>query len=244
MPDPWGRPSTFTYGCLPGHADVARRDSGKEFDLKIALVGGTGIFGKGLATRLAAKNEVFIGSRSAEKARETASALSSVTNARINGDLNAVVARTCDVSILAVPDVLDKSFLEELSEPLGGKLVISPIVPIVVVQGRLAHGRPEGSAVEVVASILARSKVAAALHTIPAATMADLTKKVDFDVPVCADSEEIFREAAGVISSVDGFRPLYAGPLSGARTVESLTPMILNVAKLNHLKRLSIKFVS
>jgi len=212
--------------------------------MRIALIGGTGTFGRGMATRLAANNEVLIGSRDAGKAVSKALELSKLSSKEITGDSNAEVARRCDAAILAVPEMLDPGFLEELARPLSGKLVISPIVPIKIDQGRFVHALAKGSAVEMVASILTESRVAAALHTLPAATLADGAKRIDFDVLVCANNRDIYGECARVVSSIDGARPLYIGTLSDARGVESLTPLILNVAKLNHLKNLSIKFVT
>jgi len=212
--------------------------------MKVALIGGTGTFGRGMALRLAASNDVLIGSRDATKAMNRALELSRLSNHTIAGDSNAVVAGQCDAAILAVPETLDPGFLEEIARPLVGKLVISPIVPIGVIHGRFVHALAQGSAVETVASVLAESRVAAALHTIPAATLADSARRIDFDVLVCANSQEVYNECAKVIASMDGVRPLYAGTLSDARGIESLTPLILNVAKLNHLRNLSIKFVT
>lgn len=212
--------------------------------MRVALIGGTGTFGRGLALRLAVNNEVLIGSRDATKAMNKALELSKLSYKAISGDSNAAVAGQCDAAVLAVPETLDPGFLEEMARPLGGKLVISPIVPIGMIQGRFVHALAQGSAAEMVASALAESRVAAALHTLPAATLADGTRRIDFDVLVCANNHEIFSECAKVIASMDGIRPLYMGKLSDSRRIESLTPLILNVAKLNHLKNLSIKFVT
>ena len=212
--------------------------------MKIALIGGTGTFGRGMALRLAANNDVLIGSRDAAKAMTRALELSKLSYRTISGDSNAAVSGQCDAAILAVPETLDAGFLEEMARPLAGKLVISPIVPIAVNQRRFVHALAEGSAAEKVASVLNQSRVAAALHTLPAATLTDGAKKIDFDVLVCANSQEIYSECARIISSMDGLRPLFAGTLSDARGIESLTPLILNVSKLNHLKNLSIKFVA
>lgn len=212
--------------------------------MRVALIGGTGTFGRGLALRLAANNDVLIGSRDATRAMNKALELSKLSNKRISGDSNAVVARQCDAAILAVPETLDPGFLEEIARPLSGKLVISPIVPIGMIQGRFVHALAKGSAAEMVASVLTESRVAAALHTLPAPTLADGARRIDFDVLICANNHEIYSECAKAIASMDGIRPLYVGTLSDARGLESLTPLILNVAKLNHLKNLSIKFVT
>ena len=207
-------------------------------------MGGTGTFGRGMALRLAVNNDVLIGSRDPTKATNKALELSKLANKTISGGSNATVAEQCDAAILAVPETLDPGFLEEMARPLSGKLVISPIVSIGMVQRRFVHALAQGSAAEKVASILTVSRVAAALHTLPAATLADGAKRIDFDVLVCADSQEIYSECAKIIASMDGVRPLYVGTLANARGIESLTPLILNVAKLNHLKNLSIKLVA
>ncbi len=212
--------------------------------MEIALLGGTGSFGRALAVRFAASNDILVGSRDPEKVRAKAAAFSALAGKSMSGDTNLAVAQRCDVAVLTVPEALDSGFLEGLRGPLSGKLVISPIVPLDIKQDRFLHALHSGSAAEEVAIALPSSRIAAALHTLPAATLAEPERVVDFDVPVCADSKEVFDECAAIVASVRGLRPLYAGSLSSARDLEALTPLILNVAKLNHLKRLSIKFTS
>jgi len=209
----------------------------------VALIGGTGSFGKGLAVRLTEKNDVLIGSRDHERARAKASEFSALTGRTLAGNTNLAVAQQCDTAILTIPEALDSGFLEDLRGPLSGKLVISPIVPLYVKEGKFKHAFASGSAAEKVASALPASRIAAAFHTLPAATLAESGRVIDFDVPVCSNSKEVFDECAAVVSSIPGLRPLYAGTLSGARDVETLTPLLLNVAKLNHMKRLSIKLI-
>ena len=146
--------------------------------MKIALIGGTGTSGRGMALRLAANNDVLIGSRDTSKAMTRALELSKLSYRTISDDSNTAVAGQCDAAILVVPETFDAGFLEEMAHPLAGKLVISPIMPIAVNHRRVVHALAEGSAAEKVASVLTRSTVAAALNTLPAATLADGAKKI------------------------------------------------------------------
>ena len=149
----------------------------------------------------------------------------------------------CDVAILAVPDLNEAGFLEGLRTPLAGKIVISPIVPMRMENGLLVYSKTSDSAAVEVASILKESRVVAALHHIPALTILKKNKKIDFDVLVACNSRGDYEVTSNLIRSVEGFRPLYVGPLSMARIVESITPLLINSAKLNRLNRLSLKLV-
>jgi 8-hydroxy-5-deazaflavin:NADPH oxidoreductase len=212
--------------------------------MKLAIVGGTGTLGKGLATRLSAKNQVMIGSRSKEKGEAAAAQVKATLGRDVIGGSNADIAASCEAAILAVPSIGDASLLQELKAPLAGKLVISPIVPMRFENGFLVYSQATGSAAEDVKKALEGSKVVAAFHHVPALTMADADKKFDFDVLVACDDQTDFEQASTVVSSVDGLRPLYAGPLSISRALEQLTPILINAAKLNKLHRLSLKLVS
>ncbi len=210
--------------------------------MKIAVVGGTGKLGRGLAMRLAKTHSVLIGSRDESKGRETAKQLKATAGGDITGGTNESVAKECDVAIMAIPD-LDLALLQPLQGPLEGKIVISPMVPMQMEDGIMKLSMKEGSAAQELASILRGSRVVAALHTVPAPTIADPNHKLDFDVLVACDVKEDYEEASRLIGSIEGLRPLYVGPLSTSREIEALTPLILNVAKMNGLKRLSLKLV-
>jgi NADPH-dependent F420 reductase len=211
--------------------------------MKVALIGGTGDLGRGLAVRLSKAHEVLVGSREARKGVETAMKIREITGSEVNGGANQDVAAACDLAVLAIPSLEGLAFLEQLKNPLENKLVVSPIVPMRIQGGFLRYAKPEGSAAEEVASVLKESRVVAALHNVPAMTMEEPERKLDFDVLVACDRREDYDQAAKLIGSIEGLRPLYAGPLAMAREIEGLTPLLLNVAKLNGLKRLSIKFV-
>jgi hypothetical protein len=211
--------------------------------MKIAILGGTGSLGAGLALRLSRRHEVMIGSRSAEKADRIAAELSASAGVRIVGGTSLQVADACEAAILAVSYDPGQAFLKSLAEPLSGKLVLSPVVPMKLEAGMFYYSKEDGSAAESVAALLKKSAVAAAFHTIPAPLLLKTGAPLDLDVAVAADSRTTFEAAAFVVSSIDGLRPLYAGPLSTARMLEGLVPLLLNIAKQNRLHNLSVKFV-
>ncbi len=211
--------------------------------MKIAMIGGTGSLGFGLAVRLAKVYEVTIGSRDLPRATEAAAKAGAIARARVEAKANRDAARGCDIAILAVPDLPPASLLESLAPNLEGKLVISPIVPMLLKDGVFSLSHPEESAAERVAKALPKAKVASAFHTVPAPKLTQLDAALDYDVLVAADSREVFGLASKVVSSVGKLRPLYAGPLTVSRMVEAMTPALLNVSRLNKLDSPSIKLV-
>jgi NADPH-dependent F420 reductase len=211
--------------------------------MKIAIIGGTGSMGFGLAVRLAKAYEVTIGSRDLPRAAAAAAKAGALARVRVEAKANRDAARACDIAILAVPDLPPAGLLESLAPSLAEKLVISPIVPMLLKEGIFSLSHPEESAAERVARALPSSKVAGAFHTVPAPKLAQLAEALDYDVLVTADSRGVFDQASRVVASVGKLRPLYAGPLVVSRMVEAMTPALLNVSKLNKLDNPSIKLV-
>jgi 8-hydroxy-5-deazaflavin:NADPH oxidoreductase len=209
---------------------------------KVAVVGGTGDLGLGLASRLARSYEVIIGSRDASRAAEAASKVSTLSGVAVTGTTNAQATALADVAILAIPDLPSDEALLSLKPNLAGKLVISPIVPMEFRGGLFFPLLASGSAAEKVASIL-QTRVAGAFHNVPAARLMEVDKVLDYDVLVAAETREIFAEASEIVSSIARLRPLYSGPLLSSRTMELLTPTLLNVGKLNKLRTPSVKVV-
>jgi NADPH-dependent F420 reductase len=210
---------------------------------KIAVLGGTGDLGFGLAVRLSKAYSVAIGSRDPDRAAAAAAKGTAMSRVRIEAKANEEAARWCDTAILAVPELPSPDFLASLAPSLMEKLVISPIVPMVVTNGIFSVALNADSAAERVSRALPGSRVAAAFHTVPAPKLAQLDEELAYDVLVTADTREVYAEAAAVVSSVGKLRPLYAGPLSATRLVEAITPALLNASKLNGLKSPSIRLV-
>jgi NADPH-dependent F420 reductase len=174
---------------------------------------------------------------------EAAARATALSRVRVEAKTNEVAAAGCDIAILAIPDMPSSEFLSSL-QGLKGKLVISPIVPLLFKDGVFSISLPGESAAERVAKALPSSRVASAFHTVPADRLAQLSEELAYDVMVTADSREVYDEASRVVSSVGSLRPLYAGPLSVSRLVEGFTPVLLNVSKLNKLKSPSVRVVS
>jgi 8-hydroxy-5-deazaflavin:NADPH oxidoreductase len=212
--------------------------------MKIAIIGGTGDLGMGLAVRLSNHHDILIGSRDQVKAEKAAEHARSIISGggSISGHSNPDAAGACDVAILAIPDLPSDEMLRDLAPVLKGKLVISPIVPMRFQDGLFRYTMTEGSAAEKVASVL-QTRVAAALHTVPAEKLLRHDMVLELDVPVAAETKEIFGETAELISEISRLRPLHAGPMSVSRLLESMTPLLLNIGRFSKIRSPSIKIV-
>jgi 8-hydroxy-5-deazaflavin:NADPH oxidoreductase len=205
--------------------------------MKVAVLGGTGKMGSALARHLSKKHQVIIGSRDPTRGEVAAKRIPGATGTDYLG-----AASECDVAIIALPfDAIDEAV--PLADALEGKLVISIINPVEREGEVMVYPLDNGSAAEMLASILSGSEVATAFNNIPE-RMLEVDEHPVVDVLVAASSRETYDRAAELVSSVPGFRPLYAGGLANARLVEELTVIELNMAKWNGTKRLAPKFVS
>jgi len=211
--------------------------------MKIALLGGTGNLGKGLAVRLSMLGyEVIVGSRSEEKALRLAEEYSEVAKTEVRGAVNSEAAKLCDVAFFTIPWEHAFTTAESLREELRNKVVVSPLVPMKKENGVFTYVRlPEGSAAEKLAKIL-DSKVVAAFHSVPAARFADLNEKIDWDLPLCGDDDEAKATVTEIAEKL-GFRVLDAGPLRNSSLLESVTPLIINIMVRSKTGELTIKFI-
>ena len=203
---------------------------------KIAILGGTGAEGSGLAYRLAEAGEnVLIGSREAARAQETAKRL----RERIGGDSqiegmdNASAAATCDVAILTVPFSGVSALLKQLQSVWKqGTMVIDTTVPLAAAVGGATTrvlGVWQGSAAEQTKELLPPGvTLAAAFQNLGAQSLAG-NEPVDCDVLVCGDDEKAKQVAFELVSKIRGARPLNGGKLENARIVESLTALLIGL---------------
>jgi NADPH-dependent F420 reductase len=205
--------------------------------MKVAVIGGTGAMGNALARHLCKSHEVIIGSRDPGRARAAAQGLQGARGADYHG-----ASREADVVLFTIP----YGAMELVEDPSGdaaGKLVISAINPMKMEAGLLRYGLKEGSAAQELARLLPHSRVATAFNNVPSGFLKDEVVP-PVDILVATDSRETYEEAAKVVASVREMRPLYVGPLSEARLVEAITPLVLNLASLNGTKALTTRFVT
>jgi NADPH-dependent F420 reductase len=193
--------------------------------------------GKAVARQLSRKHEIVVGSRDPAKAIE---AVKDVTGASVADYASA--ARGADVVIWSVPYPSLKASVGLVGR-LAGKLAISMVNPLKREGGVLQMALQEGSAAEELAGLLPECRVATAFNNVPA-LMFEADEVPQMDILVAADSMKTFEEAAELVRTIPNLRPLYAGPLAQARVVEGLTPLVLNLAKLNRTGSLAPRFVS
>jgi 8-hydroxy-5-deazaflavin:NADPH oxidoreductase len=199
---------------------------------KIAILGGTGPEGSGLANRLARAGEhIVIGSREASRAQETAQQLRNQIGGavQIEGADNAVAAAQCDVAVLTLPFSGQAPLLKQLKSVWKpGTVVIDTTVPLAATVG----GSPtrmigvwQGSAAEAAAELLpAGVSIAAAFHNLGAELLAG-DAPVDCDVLVCSDDDDAKKIAMELAGKIPGVRALNGGKLENARIVESITAL-------------------
>ena len=194
-----------------------------ERSLRIAVVGGTGAFGRALAARLRDLGyDVAIGSRDAERAAERAAALG------ITGGTNEQIVRTADYVVLAVDSSAAVPTVTALADAIGRKPVLSVASDLKFGSDGVSPGRREGSIAEDIAEIV-DGPVAAGFQAVPAVELAgpDL---IDEDVFVCGDAaakEPALEFGAKLVTG----RAVDAGPLANSRALESMTAVLLHVNK-------------
>ncbi|WP_433063582.1 NADPH-dependent F420 reductase [Dactylosporangium sp. CS-033363] len=194
----------------------------------IAVLGGTGPQGRGLARRFAAAGlDVVLGSRSAERAEATAAALPG----RVRGLANLDAAGAGDLVIVAVPWEGHAELLREVAPKLTGKIVVDCVNPLGFdKQGAYALTVPEGSAAQQAAAILPWSTVVGAFHNVSAVVLEDPeAETVDTDVLVLGDDRAATDLVQELAATIPGVRGLYGGRLRNAHQVEALTANLISV---------------
>jgi 8-hydroxy-5-deazaflavin:NADPH oxidoreductase len=202
----------------------------------IPIVGGTGALGAGLALRWAkAGRKVIIGSRSAERAEEAAAKLrGAVPGAEVEGLLNEEAAKCAEIVFLTVPFRAQSENLNNLRDAMRpGQILVDCTVPLAAaVSGKATRslGVWQGSAAQQAQEMVPDGvTVIAALHTVGAPSLAELTAELDEDVLICGDRKADKAKAARLIELIPGLRAVNAGPLETARIVEQLTPLLISV---------------
>jgi NADPH-dependent F420 reductase len=200
----------------------------------IAVIGGTGPQGMGLAYRLArAGHEVILGSRSEERAGRAADDVSArLAGGGIAGASNLEAARKADIALLAIPYDGHDELVESISEALDGKIVISCVNPLGF-DKRGAYGLSveAGSAAESAAALLPTSRVVGAFHHLSAVLLFG-DEPLDEDVLVCGDDVEAKGVVIELAAAVTGRPGVDAGKLRLARHLEPLTAVLISINRV------------
>ena len=213
--------------------------------MRIGILGATGPAGSGLAARLASVGyDVCVGSRSKYRAMEVADELAGRWADRslaIDAADNAGAA-DADVVVIATPWDAAASTAASVARQLEGKVVISmanalakvghefqPLVP------------PRGSVAASVQAAVPRSKVAAALHHVPAKELGHISEPVLSDVLICSDHPEATTATVEIIGSIPDLRPLDAGQLSNAAPIEAFAAVLLQL-NVRYKTRVAVQF--
>jgi NADPH-dependent F420 reductase len=211
--------------------------------VQIAILGGTGDIGEGLALRLAADtdHEVTIGSREAAKAESKAEAYSADLadrglDAEVAGAANDAAAADARIVVLAVPPYHVGDTVEAVADALAsGDVLVSPATGMKRDEEGFHYHKPgAGSVTRIVADAAPEGvAVVGAFHNLAAARLADLDADLGIDTLVIADDADAKRTVVDLAEGIEGLRALDAGGIANAPEIEGLTPLLINVAQHN-----------
>ncbi|MFW5911795.1 MAG: NADPH-dependent F420 reductase [Halolamina sp.] len=211
--------------------------------MDIALLGGTGDIGEGLALRIAyhTSHDVLIGSRNAEKAANKAEEYEVELDSRgvektVEGGENADVATLADVVVVAVPPYYVADTIEYVADDLDeGDILVSPATGMDRDDDGFHYAPPPaGSVTEHAASAVPDGvELVGAFHNLAAGRLANLDAELGVDTFVVGDDADAKGIVTDIAEGIEGLRALDAGGLANAAEVESLTPLLVNVAMHN-----------
>jgi 8-hydroxy-5-deazaflavin:NADPH oxidoreductase len=213
----------------------------------IAVLGGTGKEGLGLALRLARAGEtIVIGSRDAGRASEAAAKLRQKigTKAGISGETNVTACAAGDIIFLTVPFEGHAALLKQIKPAIGsGSIVVDTTVPLAAsVGGRATRmlGVWQGSAAQETAELVPEGvSVVAAFHNV-SSELLHADGPVDCDVIVCGDDADANKTVRELAVKIPGIRAIDGGKLETARIVEQITALLIGL-NIRHKARTGIR---
>lgn len=202
----------------------------------VAILGGTGNLGQGMAVRLAgAGHRVIIGSRDAARAQEAAERITAlVPSGAVTGADNGDAADGADFVLVAVPFASQAPTLTSIKERLReGQIVLDACVPLATAVG----GKPlqlmgvwHGSAAQQAAALVPEGvAVVSGLHTLSADMLADPSHVLEQDTLICGNRKADKQAVTDLLSSIEGLRVVDAGRLEMSRMVEGITPILIGI---------------
>jgi 8-hydroxy-5-deazaflavin:NADPH oxidoreductase len=197
----------------------------------IAILGGTGQEGSGLALRLGkAGHRVIVGSRDGARAAAAASEMNRVLGRdAVSGTTNKAAADAAEIVMLTVPYAAQCATVEEVRDALRGKILIDTTVPLVPPKVARAQLPPGGSAVAAIQALLgAEVRVVSAFQNVSASHLRDLDRAVDCDVLVCGDDPAAREVVIGLAADI-GLTAYHAGPIANSAAAEALTSALIAI---------------
>jgi len=221
----------------------------------IAIIGGTGDLGFGLALRWArAGVPVIVGSRDPQKAMQAAQRLEQTLKLHasgeslqvsISGTENAQATAEASVVVVAVPISAQADILKSIRGSLKGAVVVDTTVPLAAALGgkptrmlRLWQGSAAGQARELLPST---TPLVAAFHNVSAGVLQDLTAMPDCDVLVCGDDDAAKQAVFPLIKLIPGLRPIDVGPLEMSSIVEGITALLISINRRHRVHHSGIR---
>jgi hypothetical protein len=202
---------------------------------KIAVIGGTGAEGFGLALRLARAGEtILVGSRDAQRAEETAAKIKrQVPESDVSGGENSAVCADADLIVLTVPFEGHAKLVTHLKPSIhAGTIVVDATVPLAASVG----GKPtrtlgvwQGSAAEQTAELLGQDVSVVAAFQNVSAELLNGSGPVDCDVIVCSDDRDAIAVVQALAARIPGVRGINGGRLENSRIVEQITALLIGM---------------
>jgi 8-hydroxy-5-deazaflavin:NADPH oxidoreductase len=200
--------------------------------MKIAIFGGTGPLGRGLAINFAAAgHEIIVGSRSQERADNAAADLAeALPEGSFTPRENVAAAEEGELAVVSIPWEGIEDTIPPMAGSLAGKVVVSVVNAMTFGRsGAIAEqDLPGGSAAARIQELAPEAKVVVAYNNLPAAAL-QARHHLDADVLVCGKSREAREAVIELTAAIPGTRGLDAGPLANALIVEGMTAIIVNL---------------
>lgn len=213
----------------------------------LSALGGTGDMGAGIIKRAAiAGYSIVVGSRKEDKAKRLAEEYKDdlkrigVEDVEIAGMENQEAAKNSEIVIITVPYKYASSTVENLD--LEDKIIVSPLVPMKKEGKNFQYTQPEEGSASEELQANCEGKVISALHNVPAAPLNNVEEEISCDVVVCGDDEDAKEKVMNFVNDLSELRALDGGNLSQTSTIESITPLLINLAINNKMRDVHVHF--
>lgn len=203
-----------------------------EKELSIAIIGGTGDLGSGLALRWArAGYTIIIGSRSKDAAEKAATNLAKASGGKVRGEKNRQAADSADLVVLTVPFSNHGPILDAIRDSLRGKILVDVTVPLAPPKVMRVKLPAEGSAAKKTQDLLGDEvRVVSAFQNIAADLLHDLSATIECEVLVCGN-DKAARSEVVELARAAGMTAWHAGPIDNSAAAEALTSLLIFINK-------------